>query len=200
MPRLYLVTPPVLTDAALCGLAAILEGFDIACLRLALATTAEAEIQAAVEALRPLFRPRDASLVITDHFRLVAPLRLDGVHLTAGPRHVREARRALGTEAIVGAYARASRHDGMTAAEMGADYVSFGPLSPSPLGDGTTAPLELFEWWSEMIEIPVVAEGGITAELGAALAPHADFLALGDALWSSPLGPAAALAEIVGRL
>ena len=88
----------------------------------------------------------------------------------------------------------------MTAAEIGADYVSFGPVGASGLGDGTVAPLDLFDWWSEMIEVPVVAEGGMTPDLAAALAPHVDFLALGDELWTHSEGPAAALAAIVQRL
>ena len=97
-------------------------------------------------------------------------------------------RKALGADAIVGAFARASRHEGLTAGEIGADYVSFGPVGATGLGDGTTAPLELFEWWSEMIEVPVVAEGGLTPDLAAALAAVADFLALGDEIWTAPDG------------
>ena len=122
------------------------------------------------------------------------------MHLGDGARQVRAARKALGADAIVGAFARASRHDGMTAAEIGADYVSFGPVGASGLGDGTTAPLDLFAWWSEMIEVPVVAEGGLTPDLAADLAPIADFLALGDELWSRPDGESAALAGFVDRL
>ena len=33
------------------------------------------------------------------------------------------------SDAIVGAFCGTSRHDGMTAGEMGADYVSFGPVA-----------------------------------------------------------------------
>jgi thiamine-phosphate pyrophosphorylase len=88
----------------------------------------------------------------------------------------------------------------MTAGEIGADYVAFGPVSDSSLGDGTLAPLELFEWWSETIEVPLVAEGGLTPDLAEALAPYAEFLALGDEIWSAREGPVAALAEFQRRL
>jgi thiamine-phosphate pyrophosphorylase len=199
-PRLYLVAPPVLTEAAIRDLAALLEGFDIACLRLAPAAASEAEIRAQAVALAPLCRARDTTLVVADHFRLVPSLGLDGVHLSDGARHIREARRHLGPDAVVGAFAGASRHDGITAAEIGADYVSFGPVAPSPLGAGTLAPLDLFRWWAEMIETPVVAEGGIDADTAAALAPHADFLGLGAELWSGPNDPAAALRAVLARL
>ena len=88
----------------------------------------------------------------------------------------------------------------MTAAEIGADYVSFGPVGATGLGDGSAAPLDLFAWWSEMIEVPVVAEGGLTPELAADLAPVADFLALGDELWSHVDGPDIALTGYLERM
>jgi thiamine-phosphate pyrophosphorylase len=143
---------------------------------------------------------RDVNVVLADHFRLAAALGLDGVHLTTGHRLVRDARRHLGPDAIVGAFCGASRHDGMSAGEMGADYVSFGPLTDTPLFQGAVAPPDLFAWWSEMIEIPVVAEGGVTPEAAAAIAAHADFLAVGPELWSDPAGPRAALDAILARL
>jgi thiamine-phosphate pyrophosphorylase len=197
--RLYLITPPSPDPGLPDRLAALLDASDIACVRLALAARSEDDVARAADALRPVAHARDVPLVVADHFRLVRRLGLDGVHLT-DPRQVREVRKALGPDAIVGAFARASRHDGMTAAEIGADYVSFGPVGPSALGDGATAPLDLFAWWSEMIEVPVVAEGALTPALAATLAPHADFLALGEELWSHPDGPPAALAEFTRRL
>jgi thiamine-phosphate pyrophosphorylase len=199
--RLYLVTPPSFSLGGFTEvLAELLDGFEIACVRLALASPSEDALARAADALREVCHPRDVPLVVNDHFRLVRPLGLDGVHLTDGARSVRAARKELGPDAILGAYAHASRHDGMTAAEIGADYVSFGPLTPSSLGDGTLAPFELFEWWSEMIEVPVVAEGGLPPELAADLARVADFLALGDELWSHALGPRAALADYAARI
>jgi thiamine-phosphate pyrophosphorylase len=197
--RLYLITPAAPEPDFPDRLAALLDGVDVACVRLALVARSEEEIARAADALRPVAHARDVPLVVTDHFRLAARLGLDGVHLT-DHRQVREARRTLGADGIVGAFARASRHDGMTAAEAGADYVSFGPVGASALGDGTTAPPELFAWWSEMIEVPVVAEGALTPELTAELARTADFLALGDELWTHPEGPEAALSVFLRRL
>jgi thiamine-phosphate pyrophosphorylase len=197
--RLYLVTPPVFEAGLPDRIAALLDGFDFACLRLQLATAVEDEVARAADALRPVAHARDVPLVVADHHRLVARLGLDGVHLGDGARQVRAVRKALGADAIVGAFARASRHEGMTAGEMGADYVSFGPVGASGLGDGQVAPLELFEWWSEMIEVPVVAEGGLTPDAATALAGKADFIALGAELWTAE-DPAKALAAYMARL
>lgn len=199
--KLYLITPPVLALADFDRqLARLLDGFEIACVRLALATGSEEVLARAADTLRETCHARDVPLLIADHFRLVARLGLDGVHLSDGPRQLRAARSALGAEAIIGVYAHASRHEGMTAGEIGADYVSFGPLSSSSLGDGALAPFELFDWWSEMIELPVVAEGGLTPDLAGTLAGVADFVALGDELWSDPDGPDAALQRYVAQL
>ena len=89
----------------------------------------------------------------------------------------------LGRDGIVGTFAGVSRHDGMTAAEAGADYVSFGPVGATALGDGTLAGPELFAWWSEMIEVPVVAEGAVTAAHAAELAGITDFFAVSEEIW-----------------
>ncbi len=200
VPRLYLVTPPLPSEADLRTLETLLDGFDIACVRIGAGAASEADLRRTADTVRALCHPRDVNLVLADHFRLAPELGLDGVHLTDGARQVREARKHLGAEAIVGAFARASRHDGMTAAEIGADYVSFGPVSPSNLGDGTVAAVDLFRWWSEMIETPVVAEGGITPEIVGELATWVDFLAVGEEIWSHPEGAQAALRQVVERL
>ena len=67
------------------------------------------------------------------------------------------------------------------------------------LGDGTTAEDDLFAWWSEMIEIPVVAEGGLTPARVSALAQHTDFLGVGAEIWAQP-APAAALKELLAEI
>jgi thiamine-phosphate pyrophosphorylase len=199
-PRVYLIAPSSFDPMLPERMAALLDAVDVACVRLALATGSEEEIARAADALRPVCHARDVPLLVADHFRLVTRLGLDGVHLTDGARQVRAARKALGADAIVGAFARGSRHDGLAAGEAGVDYVSFGPVRATSLGDGTVAPRDLFEWWSEMIEIPVVAEGGLTLEGARELTGAIDFLALGDEVWSDPAGPEAALAAYVALL
>ena len=198
--RLYLITPPAFSPDLPDRLAALLDATDIACVRLALATAVEDDVARAADALRAVAHERDVPLVVADHYRLVSRLGLDGVHLGDGARQVRAVRKALGPDAIVGAYAHASRHDGLTAGEIGADYVAFGPVGASALGDGSTAPLDLFQWWAEMIEVPVVAEGGLTLDLARELAGKADFIALGPEIWAGPEDPTTALAAYAERL
>lgn len=197
-PQLYLITPPEIELSRFPDtLARVLDSTEVACVRLALATQDEDRISRAADAVREVCYPRDIALVISEHILLAERLGLDGVHLGDGSRNLRKARKDLGDDAIVGAFCGASRHDGMNAGEAGADYVSFGPVTQTPLGDGSIAEVELFEWWSQMIEVPVVAEGALDLEIIRKLAPFTDFFGLGEELWSAedPVARMAALQE-----
>ena len=183
-PQIYLITPPDLDLAVFPDrLAAVLDSTEIACIRLSLATKDEDRIARCADALRAIAHARDVALVIETHVLMVERHGLDGVHLTDGARSLRKVRKDLGSDAIIGAYCGTTRHDGISAAEAGADYVAFGPVGQTPLGDGSQADADLFQWWSEMIEVPVVAEGALTADLVAKLGPVTDFFGIGDEIW-----------------
>ena len=196
-PQIYLITPPeVDLEVFPDHLAAVLDAVEVGCIRLALATKDEDRIARAADAVRAVAHARDVAVVIEAHLMLVERHGLDGVHLTDGARSVRTARKALGADAIIGAFCGATRHDGMNAGEAGADYVAFGPVGTTPLGTGGQAAFELFDWWSEIMEVPVVAEGALTPDLVAGLAPVADFLGVGDEIWRSD-NPIAALRSLL---
>jgi thiamine-phosphate pyrophosphorylase len=83
----------------------------------------------------------------------------------------------------------------MVAAEQGADYVAFGAF----FATGTKQPKswadpEILAWWSELMIVPCVAIGGITAgNCRALIEAGADFLAVSAGVWEHPEGPAAAV-------
>ena len=196
-PRLYLISPPEIELSRFPDqLAATLDACDVACLRLDLSSHDEDVLCRAADACRDVTISRDVALVLGTHFMLADRLGLDGVHLTDGARSVRKARTALGPDAIVGAFCGTSRHDGMTAAEAGADYVSFGPAGLSALGDGTRADVALFDWWSQMIEVSVIAEGALDGATIADLTPHTDFFGIGSEIWAND-APAEALKRLI---
>ncbi|MBT8410147.1 MAG: thiamine phosphate synthase [Alphaproteobacteria bacterium] len=199
-PQLYLITPPEFELSSFpARLDDVLDSHEVACVRLALASRNEDRIARAADAVREICHAHDVALVIEAHLAMVARLGLDGVHLTDGARSVRAARKELGADAIVGAFCGTSRHDGLSAGEAGADYVSFGPVRATALGTGDFAEPEIFQWWSEMIEVPVVAEGALDAAHIAALAPYTDFFGLGEEVWSAE-DASARLAELVAAM
>lgn len=195
--QVYLATPASFTLPEFAAdLAKVLDAVPVVCVRISLASTDERDLGRAADQLREVCHARDVAIVIDDHYRMVKPHGLDGVHFTDGAQHVREARKELGNDAIIGAYCGDSRHNGITAAEIGTDYISFGPISGTNLGDGSVADAGLFAWWSEMIEVPVIAEGNVTSEALIDLRDHIDFLTVGPEVWAAPEGPIAAIKAI----
>lgn len=199
-PQIYLITPPAFdTELFPETLARVLDSTPVACIRMAMAGQDEDLIARTADALRDVAHSRDIALVVTDHVILAERLGLDGVHLSDAAKSVRFARKQLGADAIVGSFCSGSRHDGLTAGEAGADYISFGPIGSTALGDGGTADMDLFQWWSEVVEVPVVAEGGLTPELVRSFAPCTDFFGIGDEIWQQD-SPRDALAQLVAAL
>ncbi len=197
---LYLVTPTGLANGALPleDFAPLLESaLDAGAVEALLLRTAGFEgerpdtaLAREIERLLPLAHARGVPLVLEERADLAAQLGCDGVHLAARRTGIVAVRKALGPDAIVGAAAGGSRHDAMEAADAGADYVTFGFFDPEPQPPDP----ELLEWWQEVMQAPAVAMGGITLENAAALAAAgADFLALRNAVWSHPQGPAKAI-------
>lgn len=184
--QLYLITPPAFDLSSFPDLLQkVLDVTPVACVRLSLASKDEGQIAKAGDALREICHARDIPLLIETHLVMVERLGLDGVHLTDGARTVRYARKELGNDAIIGSYCAASRHDGLSAGESGADYVSFGPCGQNTLGDGSTVPTDLFSWWSDVVEVPIVAEGALNVETIKTLSPVTDFFAIGQEIWNT---------------
>ncbi len=199
-PQITLITPPTFDLAVFPDqLAAVMDAVEVACLRISLASKEEDNLMRAGDALRELAHARDVAVVIDSHILLVEQLGLDGVHLLDGARTVRKARKDLGADAIVGAFCGVTRHEGMNAGEGGADYVAFGPIGASPLGDGAVVEFDLFEFWSEVIEVPVIAEGHLTAELVAKYGPVTDFFGIGPEIWGSE-NPVATIKALLAPL
>ena len=199
-PQITLITPPVLDlDIFPSVLARVMDGVEIACLRLSLASKDPDDIGRAADVARVVAHARDVAIVIENHALFVERHGLDGIHLTDGSRAIRALRKDLGADAIVGSFCGISRHEGMSAGEAGADYVAFGPIGEAGLGLGTQAPRDLFEWWSEMIEVPVIAEGALTHSLVESFAPVTDFFALGPEIWGAE-DPLAALKAILSPI
>lgn len=198
--RLYLITPPALTDLDAFGLELkkALEGGDVAALQIRLKDVSDAAIAEAVKALAPIAKAHDVAVILNDRPDLAAALDCDGVHVGQGDMPYAAARKLMGQDRMVGVTCHDSRHLAMEAAEAGADYVAFGAFFPTTTKDApTTADPEILSIWQEVMETPSVAIGGITADNAAALATAgADFLAVSAGVWAHPQGPAAAVAAL----
>lgn len=147
------------------------------------------------EPLKAICDEFDVAFIVNDDVALARQVGADGVHLGQGDESLKNARETLGTDVQVGITCHDSRHLAMEAGEGGANYVAFGAFFPTATKETHHKPeLDLLQWWSEMMEIPCVAIGGITPDNCQPLIDAgADFLAVCGAVWNDPAGPAAAV-------
>ena len=191
--RLYLITPPALDPARFADdLAAALDAGDVAAVQLRLKDIDDDALRRAIDVLRPVAQSRGVAFLLNDRPDLVRDSGCDGAHVGADDMAVAAARRLLGPDPTLGASCYASRDRAMAAGEAGADYVAFGAFFPTATKDAPArAAPEILAWWAELMELPAVAIGGISAENCAPLVrAGADFLAVIGAVWGHPTGPA----------
>ncbi|MFN3314220.1 MAG: thiamine phosphate synthase [Hyphomonas sp.] len=199
--RLYLITPPQITDipAFRNTLEAALGAGDVASLQIRLKGAAggiDLEATRAVgKAVTAMAQEAGVAVLINDSVDLAKELGADGVHVGWEDLPVKTARQMLGPDAIIGATAKNSYHRAMQAGEDGADYVAFGAFYPTATKDATVpAELELLTLWQSAMLLPCVAIGGITAANAAPLViAGADFLAVSAGVWQHEDGPEAAI-------
>jgi thiamine-phosphate pyrophosphorylase len=163
-------------------LSAALEAADLASVLIVPAGQARLEADA-VRPLVELAQGAGAAALIAADAVLARTLGADGVHLGPTPdieAAYESARSILGPRAIVGVDPGLSRHDAMTLAEAGADYMAFG--APGYLKDRDKARArrdELVAWWGEIFQVPCVAFDVEAPEEAARLMQAAaDFIAV----------------------
>ena len=192
--RVYLITPPAFDPVPFAGfLAAALDAGDVAAVQLQLKDVDDQTWLRAIEALRPVCQSRGVAFLLNDRADLVRATGCDGAHVGQDDMPAREARTLIGPDLMLGVTCKGSRDLAMQAGEDGADYVAFGAFYPSTT-KAVSALLdpEILQWWSEMMELPSCAIGGISAENCAPLVrAGADFLAVVGCVWGHPDGPGA---------
>ena len=195
--RLYLVTPTTAGPAFADTLARALDAGDVAAVQLRLKDADTDTWRRAIDALRPVAQARNVAFLLNDRADLVAATGCDGAHVGQTDMKAAEARRLL-PNLTLGVTCHDSRDLAMTAGEGGADYVAFGAFFPTDTKDTPTrADPEIIAWWSELMELPCVAIGGITAGNCAPLVKAgAAFLAVVGAVWAHPDGPDAGVRAI----
>ncbi len=208
--RIYLITPPVGDSETFApALAAALDAGDVAAVLLRLADGGERTLIDRAKAIAAIVQPRDIALLIDGRADIAIRAGADGAHLT-GIAALTAALGALKPDRIAGTGGLRSRHDAMLAAEAGADYAMFGEpdRSGGQGGQGGEADqgnrpafdtvLERIAWWAELFQPPCVGYAENLDEVGALAQAGADFIALGDWIWTD--APADSVAAAAGRL
>lgn len=203
--QIYIITPPTLSPVVFADhLARALDAGPVSAVQLRLEEAEDDQWKQAIETLMPVAQERGTAFLVNNKVELARELDADGVHLGMSDMRIGDARKILGPDKIVGASCLDSKHLGMTAAERGADYVSFGPFytTRSPFYPAKSyAPKymvspNILTWWSTLMETPCVAAGGIKpGNCGDLVKAGADFICASTSIWDYEGGAAKAIAD-----
>jgi len=129
-----------------------------------------------------------ALLIINDDVQLAREIGAHGVHLGRDDPDPESARGQLGDQAIIGVSCYNRLALAQEAERRGADYVAFGRFFPSRTKpEAVQAEADLLRRAHALIDLPLVAIGGITPENGAPLiAAGADMLAVIHGVFGQP--------------
>lgn len=113
-------------------------------------------------ALRTLCDRFGACFIVNDDFVLADRCDADGVHLGANDGTIAAARQVVGDK-LIGVSCYDSLDLARDAVRRGADYVAFGSVFPSlTKPDAVPAPLSVIAEARAVLNVPIVAIGGIT--------------------------------------
>ena len=198
--RLYLVTPELGETAAFArDLDAVLGSADIAAVLLRLADADERALVNRAKAVAAAAQRRDVALLLDGRVEIVGRAAADGAHLT-GIEAFTAALPSLKPDRIAGAGGLRSRHDAMLAGESGADYVLFGEPDRRGNRPQLGAVEDRVKWWADLVEVPCIGYAGEADEVRLLAQAGADFVALGDWIWTHPQGAAAAVTMAASAL
>ncbi len=114
--------------------------------------------------LLQLTRPARIPLVINDRIRVAKLSGADGVHLGQEDGTLKDARKILGRNAIIGRSTH-SKVQALNAQKEGFDYIGIGPVFKTPTKPSyRPAGLKLVRFAAKKIRIPFVAIGGINGK------------------------------------
>ena len=142
-------------------------------------------------------------LIVNNNLGLAKKLGASGVHFDDFHTSPDDARKLLGTNAIVGYTCGNDQTLVRKAGDFGADYLSFCAVFPSPsVQSCEIVPLESVRRAKKIVSIPVFASGGITLEnANLVLEAGADGLAIASSILRAkdPVAEARAFRQIIDK-
>lgn len=203
MSQIYLISPPQIELKDFSSrLENALKTALVPVFQLRLKNYQTPEIKKISHELKKICHDHNCLFLLNDSYEIAADVAADGVHLGVEDGSISLARKKSPKNFIIGASCYDSRHLAMEAAEQGADYLSFGAFfeSKTKKSRGNPTP-EILTWAAEMMDLPLVAIGGITDKNCSSLVKAgADFLSVISYVWEHPKGEAEALRDLTKQI
>lgn len=114
--------------------------------------------------LRKMTEKHNACFIVNDHVDIAMLVNADGVHIGQDDLPVREVRKLVGGNMIIGVSTH-SPAQARKALEDGADYIGVGPIFETRTKEDVVDPVgfEYLDYVANFIDLPFVAIGGIKA-------------------------------------
>ena len=199
MTQIYLISPPqIILSEFVVSLKNALSTNFVPVFQLRLKEYSQPDVAKIAKQIQKVCKDYNCQLILNDYPNIALDLELDGVHLGKDDAKIAEVRKQVPDYFTIGASCYNSKHRAMQAGEDGANYLAFGAFFPT-----TTkkieyyADVDLLQWATELLNLPIVAIGGINTNNCASLvANKADFLAVISFVWQHALGVKEALNQL----
>ena len=199
MTQIYLISPPkIILSEFILSLKNALSTNLVPVFQLRLKEYSQTDVAKIAKQIQKICKDYNCQLILNDYPNIALDLELDGVHLGKDDAKIAEVRKQVPDYFTIGASCYNSKHKAMQAGEDGANYLAFGAFFPT-----TTkkieyyADVDLLQWATELLNLPIVAIGGINTNNCASLvANKADFLAVISFVWQHALGVKEALNQL----
>lgn len=199
MSQIYLISPPKieLKDFSAQLEKALKTGL-VPVFQLRLKGYEKPEVKKISQELLKICNSNNTQFIVNDDFELALEIGAHGVHLGAEDGSIKLARQKSRPNFVIGASCYDSKHLAMEAGEQGADYISYGAFFESKTKKSRGKPtLEILEWSNEILNLSIVAIGGINDQnCNSLVKAGADFLAVISYVWEHPAGVEVALKKL----
>jgi thiamine-phosphate pyrophosphorylase len=199
MTKIYLISPPrLIFPDFFNNLKIALNSGLVPVFQLRIKDYDSSEVVKITKQTQKICRDYNCQLILNDYPQIALDLETDGVHVGKSDTSIATIRKQVPDYFAIGASCYNSKHLAMQAGEEGANYLSFGAFFPTTTKKvEATASLDILSWAVELLNLPIVAIGGINNHnCHSLVANKADFLAVISFVWQHPQGILTALEQL----
>ena len=182
--EIYLIVPASeLTETDISKISRLVNMRNVPCIRIKSEGLSDKALNRNIRNMKFFSTICETKIILDNRIDLVKENEIDGIHFTYGTYSIKEVRTTLGENKIIGISCGFSKHIGLKAGESGADYVAFSSNGIKGQSANLSLNTDLFKWWSEFIEVPLVAEHIFSNSEIEVLSEYVDFLSLEFNFW-----------------
>ena len=203
MAQIYLISPPQIELKDFSSkLEKALKTRLVPSFQLRLKNYSLPEVKKISQEIKKICDNNNCLFLLNDFYEIALEVGASGVHVGIDDKKISQIRQNSPKNFVIGASCYDSKHLAMEAGEQGADYISFGAFFETQTKISRGKPtVEILNWASEILNLPIVAIGGINNKNCVELVKNgADFLAVISYVWQHSEGVEVAIKNLHQQL